>query len=210
MVPLLNYSILPPWKEDGLAADRLWRLVVGTLGRECDELWLRFGNLDGLQRLLLPEQYRRLEEWIGPHWGKPDPQAAGIPPVQSAMGELLPEIVKDFKRMGFGIGPAPRRQQPKYAPYGCAVVPLTNGLLNLLTSLAPSTPVSVGDVLSLLADHWHFRCAGRNVISTGDGMAVMGLTLISSQVEPLRQALSGAGLDPDLLVEQPPLPNRDY
>ncbi len=123
----LRYSLVPPWAEDEPTADCLWRVVVSTLGRECDQLWLRFGNLDDMANLLPPEQYLALEERIGPHWGQPDPVAVDRPgPVQSILGGLLPGIVEEFKHMGLGTGPASiRRPPPKYVPYGCAVVPLS-------------------------------------------------------------------------------------
>lgn len=80
-----------------------------------------------------------------------------------------------------------------------AVAPLTPALLDLLVNLRAIDPMHVPGLCDRLADHWCFRRAGRTLITTGTGMHVLTLHLTPEEAEPVRAALAGAGLDPDLL-----------
>ena len=127
------FSVVPPWHEDVATADRVWRVILAEVGPRCDELWLRFGNLADMEHLLPPEQFQRLEALVGPYWGVPDPIAPPPGAGTSLLGDLMASIAGDFQQAGF-TAPVPAPPS-KYAPYGCAVVPLSPELLDLLVRM---------------------------------------------------------------------------
>lgn len=185
-----------PWWDDAKAADRAWRVVVRALGGRCDQLWLRFGGLEGLEGNLTPAQYQRLAELLGPYYGQPDPYVRPPrPPEEEAQwGELLSGLKEMFEERGFREAPAPSWQPP---PCTCAVVPVSGELIALLTELPDA------DLLERLADHWHFRSDGRDLIATGDGVHSVGLQLTAEEVDLVGEALAAGGLDRGMLVVEP-------
>lgn len=194
------YTVLPPWLEEPQVADQVWRVILATLGPHCDELWLRFGNLGEMGSLLPEEQNARLKELVGPYWGQPDPIAPPQGAEAALLNEMLTGLVDAFKQAGWREAAPPPSE---YAPYGCAVVPLGLDLVDLLTGLTAVDPNASREMPSRLADHWHLRQNGRDVISTSDGMALLGLTVTPEELEAVSGALQAAGLDPGLLVERP-------
>lgn len=200
-----NFAILPPWNEDPETADRIWRVVLATLAPECDELWLRFGCLGDMVDFLPAEQAKQLEELIGPYWGCADP--ISVPPEASAeleglvsklVSDLASDLVSDLEERGFHQV-APPAGESKYAAYSCAVVPLSTELIDLVTSLSPASAEECRSMLSRLADHWHLRREGQDVLSSGDGMNMIGLTLTLQEADALRAALVESGLSPEIL-----------
>lgn len=196
-----RFTIDPPWGEDPATADRVWRAVVATLGPRCDEIWLRYGNLEDVAVFLPQEQYRQLEEFVGPHWGQPDPLARTAPDESALfLADILRDMVTGLKPLGSAVENVPSTPR-KYAPYGCAVVPATPALVDFLAQLRAEDPQATMRMLRTLADHWHFRRSGRDVVSTGTGMAALVLELTPDEADLLRRVLLACGLDPGFMVE---------
>jgi hypothetical protein len=196
-----NFVILPPWDEDPETADRVWRVVLATLAPDCDELWLRFGCLGDMVDFLPADQARQLEEHIGPYWGCADP--IPVPPearaqLEGLASKLVSDLVSDLEDSGFHQV-APPAGESKYAAQPCAVVPMSTELIDLVTSLSPASAEECRAGLERLADHWHLRKEGRDVLSTGDGMNMLGLDLTPREAETLRVALAESGLSPEIL-----------
>lgn len=195
---------MPPWNEDPETADRIWRVVLATLAQGCDELWLRYGCLADAAHYLPDEQARRLVELIGPHWGSDDPVPASPElngPAEGFLAELVSSLREPAERSSEGSSPeesAPG-ERPRYAEFGCAVVPVTTELIDLLTSLSPDSAEICPSMLSRLADHWHLRKGGRDILHTGDGMRALCLELTPEELEALRSALVASGISLDIL-----------
>lgn len=204
LTTIRTFWIDPAWRVNHETADRVWRAVVAALGPLCDHLWLRFGNLHELTEFLPSEAYSQLEVAIGPHWGVPDPaprpSRAGTE--ASVLGAMLPGVIDDFQRGGFFSTGAPA-QQPPYAPYGFAVIPVTPDLLDRLVNLSPVDRSRTREMLSRLADHWHFRQNGRDLVITSDGMDGIRLHLTPDHVDAVVSCLERSGLSPTLLREIP-------
>lgn len=176
-----TFSLDPPWNEHPAHADRLWRAALRTVGSWCDEIWLRFGQMDVLAGVMAPADYRRLKELLGPYWGRPDP--IPVPPGS----DWLLRGVADALAQHFQTIPLPPEPRPRYS--GCAVAPLTPELLDLLAGWQVPDPARARDILSQLADHWHLRRRGRDLLETADGMAVLVFHLNPREERQLRAAL---------------------
>lgn len=178
------------WREmDATTFDRTWRVILGALGPRCDQLWLRFGNLGEMNRFLPPIEVAQLEALIGPYWGQPDPIPAKPDPLLTG---FLDSLVAGFKEAGFT--PVDTSGE-RYAPYGCAVVPISAELIQTLTSLSVE-PSRSGELLDRLADHWALRKDGRSLIDTGVGWEFLSFDLTPAEWELLQTALQEAGLTP--------------
>lgn len=186
----MRFHLELAWHEDAEMADRTWRVILATLGPSCDELWLRYGNLGEMDRFLPPAEVAQLEALIGPYWCLSDP--IPVKP-DSLLTGFLDALVENFKEAGFTqVNPPAER----YAAYGCAVVPISSTLVERLTTLSVGPEQSEG-MLDRLADHWHLRKGGRDLISTGVGWYHVSFDLTPEEWESLQTALQAAGLNPE-------------